>query len=85
MQCSKCNGMGILIDGMGGTAIICQKCNGSGKEQNNEEWFCDLSTEKKAEVIAEKIKHAQLQYVPTYGTFTNSDWWEKWLKEKHET
>ena len=35
--------------------------------------------------IAEKIKHAQLQYVPTYGTFTNSDWWEKWLKEKHET
>ena len=54
-------------------------------KQTNEEWFCDLSTEKKAEVIAEKIKHAQLQYVPTYGTFTNSDWWEKWLKEKHET
>ena len=50
----------------------------------NEEWFCSLSTEEKAEVIAEKIRHAQLQYVPTYGTFTNSDWWEKWLKEIHE-
>ena len=50
----------------------------------NEEWFCKLSTEEKAEVIAEKIRHAQLQYVPTYGTFTNSDWWEKWLKEIHD-
>jgi len=53
------------------------------QEQTNEEWFCGLSTEDKAEVIAEKIKHAQLQYVPTYGTFTNSDWWEEWLKQPH--
>ena len=44
-----------------------------------------LDAEEKAEVIAEKIKHAQLQYVPTYGTFTNSEWWEEWLKQPHTT
>ena len=49
----------------------------------NENWFISLPTEEKAEVIAEKIKHAQLQYVPTYGTFTNSKWWEMWLKQPH--
>lgn len=48
------------------------------KPMTNEEWFCQLSTEKKAEWLEEKMTWAAQEQ----GTFTAKGW-EKWLKEIH--
>ena len=50
----------------------------NGKPQTNEEWFCGLSTEEKAEWLEEKMTWAAQEQ----GTFTAKGW-EMWLKEKH--
>ena len=60
----------------------CFKCNGTGEiEQTNEEWFCNLSTEEKAEwIFNDRVEQ--------------SDWWYEqqghtkaevieWLKQPH--
>ena len=52
-------------------------------EQTNDEWFCGLSTEEKAEFF-----HKQM--VTGYYLWTNEndlprkEYWVKWLKEVHE-
>ena len=48
------------------------------KNQTNEEWFCQLSTEKKAKWLEEKMTWAAQEQ----GTFTAKGW-EKWLKKPH--
>lgn len=102
MKCTQCNGFG-FIDNLEGDGLICPKCNGTGEYkpfdtdveldklyptiQTNEEWFCQLPTEEKAEwliefairfipceltVLSEKIK-----------TYKNNIL--EWLKEAHES
>ena len=88
MKCLSCNGTGTwgkadhdgeLVD------IICPYCHGKKEvDLTNEQWFSMLSIDKKAEVLAEKCRHAYVGYVPSEGTVSNEEWWEHWLKEKHE-
>ena len=47
-------------------------------EMTNEEWFCGLSTKKKAEWLEEKMTWAAQEQ----GTFTAKGW-EMWLKQPH--
>lgn len=88
MRCLSCNGTGTWgkIDRDGELVdIICPYCHGKKEvDLTNEQWFSTLSVNKKADVLAEKCRHAYAGYVPTEGTVANPDWWEKWLLEKHE-
>ena len=49
----------------------------NSKPMTNEEWFCQLSTEEKAEWLEEKMTWAAQEQ----GTFTAKGW-ANWLKEK---
>ena len=46
--------------------------------ETNEEWFCQLSTEKKAKWLENKMTWAAQEQ----GTFTAKGW-ELWLKQPH--
>ena len=70
MKCPECDGTGKVQKwfyertGFGKCEKVCgdvkcEWCNGTGElEQTNEEWFCSLPTEEKAEVLThlEKVK-----------------------------
>ena len=74
------------------------KCGGSGyvkdNEQTNEEWFCQLSTEEKAEWIAndinERVKLALHDSELNDGDvdadyyMEDADDWSEWLKQPHK-
>ena len=77
---------------------ICKKCNHfdkcvrdynpycdfyDPKEQTNEEWFCQLSTEEKAKWITENLSVYADDWVKRDEKLLNPATWEKWLKEKH--
>lgn len=59
MKCPKCDGKGTVLkiiyedwqkDEIVRSAVKCPRCNGSGElPMTNEEWFCALSTEEKAD------------------------------------
>ena len=54
-------------------------CHGTGiVPDNNEYWFCSLSTEEKAKWLENKMTWAAQEQ----GTFTAKGW-EKWLKQPH--
>lgn len=46
----------------------------------NEEWFCQLSTEEKADFFC-TVQHCLTIYGDHIATIED---WKKWLKEKHE-
>ena len=55
-------------------------CHGTGiVPDNNEYWFCSLSTEEKAKWLEEKMTWAAQEQ----GTFTAKGW-EMWLKQPHK-
>ena len=60
-----------------------QGCSAYHKEQTNEEWFCNLPTEKKAEVITDGIKRILLAEEEVTVSI-NRDWWICWLEEVHK-
>ena len=55
MKCPICNGKGYVYNALGSFNEDCGHCQGTGKVRvegeplTNEEWFCQLSTEEKAE------------------------------------
>lgn len=55
MKCPRCNGEGSIPYHIADDMFdedVCPMCNGTGKiKQTNEEWFCSLPTEEKAEVL----------------------------------
>ena len=98
-ECPKCKGYGIvggavpdILRGRGAifSSNECDMCHGSGEVQmTNEEWFCTLSTEEKAEVLRDMI------ITDSYGFLDKieyeEDWGcngarviEGWLKEIHK-
>lgn len=52
MKCKYCDGTGTSNWCVNGTFINCPHCGGTGEaEMTNEEWFCQKSTEEKAEFL----------------------------------
>ena len=57
MKCKYCDGTGTTNWCVNGTFINCPHCGGTGEvEQTNEEWFCGIYTEAKAEWLADHMK-----------------------------
>ena len=58
MKCPRCHGTGkitewVATDTVSEYEFPCRKCNGTGEiEVTNEEWFCQLPTEEKADFLA---------------------------------
>ena len=97
MKCPNCDGKGTVLkiiyedwqkDEIVRSAVKCPRCNGSGEvsevEMTNEEWFCSLSTEDKAD----KLTDFSFWLVPTIPTVDKREQVRKrienWLKEKHD-
>ena len=86
MKCQLCDGKGEYMHAIGGYRP-CEHCNGTGKiVQTNEEWFCSLSTEEKAEWLTEfaiRLIPNELtvlsQNIKTYKTNI-----VEWLKQPYE-
>lgn len=96
MICPTCKGVGCV----GATQDNCLACNGTGEvdevQMTNEEWFCSLSTEEKAEFSMRVFKNCTWcldggspQECP-FNEFSehcpaeSKENMMKWLKEKHE-
>lgn len=81
MKCPKCGGTGWdIVHG-----FDCVSCDGKGEiEVTNEEWFCGLSTEEKAEVLNDLYWEFDYKARLYYNFEPTKKSFEKWLKEKHE-
>ena len=81
MKCPRCNGKRCEPDNSGCLVWrACKMCHGTGiVPDNNEYWFCSLSTEEKAKWLEEKMTWAAQEQ----GTFTAKGW-EMWLKQPHK-
>ena len=103
--CPKCKGYGIvgsavpdILRGRGAifSSNECDMCHGSGEvPMTNEEWFCGLSTEEKAEWLCSKEYYCEFidgcNYCPLFEAdkhrcldLSNKELWELWLKEIHK-
>jgi len=85
--CPKCGGIGIVTLDSGKKAR-CSFCHSSGevpKEktmQTNEEWFCGLSTEEKAEVLYKFYCDGRNDELQVYVSI-NANSFKEWLKQPH--
>ena len=83
--CNECWGKGWIEKQ--GVQFDCRKCKGTGVIENepktNEEWFCGLSTDEKAE----KLTDFSFWLVPNYTTEDKREQIRKriveWLKQPH--
>lgn len=94
MKCKHCNGFGWYYNNITETEKInCEYCNGTGEvEQTNDEWRRTCS----AEEFAEWLFHYSFDkcnlcgqcwdenICPQCERRSDKDFFEKWLKEKHE-
>ena len=96
MKCTKCNGYG-YIDNLEGDGLKCPICNGTGEyepfdtdveldklyptEQNNEAWFDGLSTEEKAEFLAQRDFD---KWDNVNSKKESKKQWLVWLKQPHK-
>ena len=86
MKCPKCGGSGFdVVHG-----FDCISCDGKGEiEVTNEEWFCGLSTEEKADLMSRIVGCSNCP-IPKDGRScmgTYSGCWHeiiKWLKQPHK-
>ena len=81
MKCKHCDGVGFFENGA--SQFKCVYCDGTGEvEQTNEEWFCGLSTEEKAEwIFNDRVEQSDGWYEQQGHTKAEV---MEWLKEKHE-
>ena len=87
--CPKCKGEGEFFwdDHCQGMFMECDMCNGTGEVQmTNEEWFCTLPTEEKAEVFANATYSTALapMEILALGKEFEQKKWEMWLKQPHK-
>lgn len=90
MKCPNCDGKGVVH--VRNIHAICGKCKGFGwidepqkKPQTNEEWFCGLSTEEKAEFLV-KIELSAMHPIKR-GAIDMEKFIEEvveWLKQPHK-
>lgn len=92
MKCPYCKGSGkyfienkesnFTVVGRVYREIACPKCMGTGEiKQTNEEWFCLLSTEQKAEALA-KREAPQTNITEVKAVLKEK--WLEWLKAVHK-
>ena len=81
MKCPECKGDGwipVFESGFCGK-YACPTCRGTGEVTlTNEEWFCGLSTEEKANIIT--IIAFKAGYAPAEVV---RKWVREWLQEEH--
>lgn len=84
--CPICNGKGYVYNALGSFNEDCGHCQGTGKVRvegepmTNEEWFCSLSTYKKAILMANCYDAFNLdQYACNKHVVI-----EEWLKQPHK-
>ena len=64
----------------------CKDCGAytySHHTQTNEEWFCGLSTEEKAEFLAKKCCEISCKFFLGEAEEIFSKYWVEWLKQPH--
>ena len=82
MKCYVCNGRGYFpVSNI--AAKICPQCDGTGEiEQTNEEWFCSLPTEEKADFLADLYPKSAGEALIKISN-GDKERWERWLKQPH--
>ena len=103
MKCKVCGGTGTSNTCVNGTFKPCTFCDGTGEyepfdadveldklyptEQTNEEWFCQLPTDKKAEFMGDIWGRGYLKGHFDgnfeFGEKQDKAYWEMWLKQPH--
>ena len=85
MKCPYCEGKGIIVTGYG-DIFKCNICHGIGnvEPQTNEEWFSTLSTEEKADLLAELVWWIHPSVQGGRKVELTKESFLRWLKEKHE-
>lgn len=88
MKCPKCKGCG-MMDVDDGIFTIhgydCDYCLGTGyiEPMTNEEWFCGLSTEDKAEVLYKFYCDGRNDELQRYVSINEKSFVD-WLKQPHK-
>ena len=83
MKCPTCDGKGEYMHQCGGYRP-CEHCNGTGKiKVTNEEWFCSLSTEEKADLLSELVWWIHPSVQGGRKVELTKESFLRWLKEKH--
>lgn len=54
------------------------------EEQTNEEWFCQLPTEEKADFLAKKCCEISCKFFLGEAEEIFSGYWVEWLKQPHK-
>ena len=90
MICPKCGGKGYVYNALGSFNEDCGHCQGTGNVRvegepiTNEEWFNTMNTEEKAFALETIIRSVLVLRSPMCHDVCNREFWERWLKEKHE-
>ena len=98
MKCKHCNGTGKVRGyfyektGVNKWEKVwgdspCDECNGTGEievEMTNEEWFCQLSTEEKAEWVTKNLSVYADDWVKSDEKLLSPATWVDWLNEVHK-
>lgn len=86
MKCPRCNGRKCEPDNSGSLVWrACKMCHGSGiVPDNNENWFCSISTEEKANFFAKQCADSVADFKVGDMSKWKSENWMKWLKGEHE-
>ena len=84
LKCKTCKFYHICQGRLNETVSECARYKSA--EQTNEEWFCQLSTEKKAEVIIAKIKESQKvqKQSSLIAGYTDESFWRFWFMGVHK-
>ena len=87
MKCPACNGTGLVYNALGDFEEDCGYCHGTGnvaEPHTNEAWFCGLSTEEKADLLAELVWWIHPSVQGGRKVELTKESFLRWLKEKHE-
>ncbi len=80
-KCPYCDGKGYYYqESSYGMELIQCSCQ---NKQTNEEWFCQLSTEDKADFLADLYPKSAGEALIKISN-GDKERWAKWLKERHD-
>lgn len=88
MKCPRCDGKRCEPDNSGDLVWrACKMCHGKGiVPDNNENWFCSLSTEEKAKWLGDNFGYVAYKGSGGKPKRVQEDlveYWQEWLKQPH--